>query len=140
VGLSHRTVVACGEADGRRLALEAEDLPGWEAGGIDYMTWVGRGHDRQPSVEVHEAQPGEIATLRGKLIREGLPAEKADPELPGQLIEFSDRFGKIATDRWLVAPGDAPVAACHLLASGEIGQIEDVATCSPPAIEASAKR
>lgn len=126
-GLSHRTVVACDEADGRRLGAEAGDLPGWEVEGVDYMVWRDD-CGRRPNVEVREVQMGEIATLRFALIRDGFSAELAETELPKQLLEFEDRFGDAAEDRWFVAPGEEPAATCRLMANGEIGQIEDVAT------------
>lgn len=127
-GFSHRNVHVCDEADGRRLAAEAESLPGWEAGRIDYMVWRGDS-GRRPAVAVDEAKLAEIATLRLELIGEPFPVENANREqIVAQLFERDGRLGEGGGDRWFVAPADQPAAACRLLRSGDIGQVEDVVT------------
>lgn len=127
-GFAHRNVHVRDEADGRRLAAEAADLPGWEAGGIDYMAWREES-GRQPGVEVEEATLAEIATLRQELIREPFAADNPNREqIVADLFERDGRLSQAGGDRWFVAPSGDPAAVCRLFGDGDVGQIEDVVT------------
>lgn len=92
------------------------------------MVWRGDS-GRRPAVAVDEAKLAEIATLRLELIGEPFPVENANREqIVAQLFERDGRLGEGGGDRWFVAPADQPAAACRLLRSGDIGQVEDVVT------------
>jgi GNAT superfamily N-acetyltransferase len=147
-GFSHRTVCALDEADGRRLgaAVEAEPArwPGWEVERTRYMLWRGGAADpplassrkSADSAEkggldlVREVRMDEIERLRARLIGESMPrgVDEFDATV-AQLLELERRYGPVAGDRWFVAPATGePLAACRLLRSDGIGQVEDVAT------------
>ena len=71
-GFAHRTVVVVDEADGRRLAEEAEAVAGWEAERTRYLVW-------------HPTEPAEPARVRRNQLHRGKSANStagADPD-PG---------------------------------------------------------
>jgi GNAT superfamily N-acetyltransferase len=131
-GFGHRTLVLCDEADGKRLAPEFEDRPGWEVEIGRYMTWRGD-TGRRPAAEVREASLAEILPLRRELSRESMPPGiDRHEETVEQLLELERRYGEAGGDRWFVADGpDGPAAACRLLAGAGLQQVEDVATLAP---------
>lgn len=126
-GFVHRTVAICDPDDGRRLLDEG--LPsGWAPERHAYLTWVAES-GRRPRVEAATVAPAEIVELRRTLIKESM--SPGLPELErtvDELLELDTRFDAPAGDLWFAAPAARPLAACRLLVSGEIGQIEDVAT------------
>src|SRR4051794_27837518 len=63
IGVSHRAVALCDEADGRRLSAEARQLGGWDVELAEYMVWSADS-GRQALAEVREAPLEEIAPLR----------------------------------------------------------------------------
>lgn len=127
-GFVHRKVLVRDEAEGRRLATEIADVPGWEAGAIDYMAWREES-GREAGVDVGEATLAEIAPLRQDLIREPFAADNPDRErIVADLFERDSRFGHSGGDRWFLAPAGDPAAVCRLLSGEGIGQIEDVVT------------
>jgi hypothetical protein len=127
-GVSHRTIVVCEEADGRRLFQEAGDVPGWEGELFDYMAW-GADSARRPGAEVRETTLAEIVGLRGELMAEWLPEYGGDgAAMARQLLELEARRADAAGDRWFVAPAREPASACCLLSRGEVGQVENVGT------------
>jgi len=128
-GFEHRTIVLCDEGDGKRLAPEFEERPGWEVELGRYMTWRGDS-GRKGAAEVRETTLAEILTLRRQLSRESMPPgiERLD-ETVEQLLELERRYGEAGGDRWFVADGpDGPAAACRLLSGPGLQQVEDVAT------------
>ena len=128
-GFEHRTIVLCDEADGRRLAPEFEDRPGWEVEIGRYMTWRGDS-GREGAGAVRETTLAGILPLRRQLSRESMPPglDRLE-ETVEQLLELERRYGEAGGDRWFVANGpDSPAAACRLLAGAGLQQVEDVAT------------
>jgi GNAT superfamily N-acetyltransferase len=127
-GLDHRTVLVRDDAEAARLAGEVGAAPGWEVERTDYMVWE-RDGGRRPAVAAREVPLEEVATLRARLIEENLAAGSREPARTAeQLVELERRCGAVAGDRWFVAPGEDPQAACCLLTDGVIGQVEDVGT------------
>jgi GNAT superfamily N-acetyltransferase len=124
----HRAVAIRDEAEGERLAPKIEPLPGWETERNLYMILRG---DSEPEVsdEVLETPLAGCEDLRRELIRGEFPADTDNlEELVHQLLEMGRRTGEAGGDRWFVAPEAHPAAACCLLSSDEIGQVEDVGT------------
>jgi ribosomal protein S18 acetylase RimI-like enzyme len=127
-GYGHRAVAIRDEAEGERLAAEVAALPGWEAERNLYMLLRGEAEagDRGGAVETPLSG---CEDLRRELIRGEFPADmELLEETVEQLLEMGRRTGDAGGDRWFVAPPDEPAAACCLLSSGEIGQVEDVGT------------
>jgi GNAT superfamily N-acetyltransferase len=150
-GFAHRTVVVADEADGERLAAEAEAVAGWEAERTRYMVW--RGEPAEPAASAHptptvrtkqpypgksangpagvrEVSPAEAEPLRRRLLAELTPGGDDHQATVEQLLEYGRRLGEAGRVRWFVAPADDDgAAACCLLSDGAgIGQVEDVAT------------
>jgi GNAT superfamily N-acetyltransferase len=131
-GFEHRTIVLCDEAEGKRLAPEFEERPGWEVELSRYMTWRGDS-GRRGAIEARETTLAEILPLRRELSRESMPPGIDHlEETVEQLLELERRYGEAGGDRWFVADGvDGPAAACRLLAGAGLQQVEDVATLEP---------
>ena len=133
-GFAHRTVIVIDEADGRRLAEEAEAVAGWVAERTRLMAWRGEESPKPPDqagvrtyppisrqtanagdVEGGEAAPGvreasgaTAPSLRRRLMLESMAAAEPDPEATAeQLLELDRRLGEAGGDRWFVAPHDA---------------------------------
>lgn len=156
-GFAHRTVVVVDEADGRRLAEEAETVADWEAERTRYMVWSGgepsappnpTGVRTDPPISRKTANASEVvgalaapraqevslataAPLRRALQAELTPAGEDDPAATAeQLLERERRLGEAGGNRWFVAPDDGTGAsACCLFRDGHgTGQVENVAT------------
>lgn len=127
---AHRAVAIRDEGEGERLGREIAAIPGWETERNLYML-LRETSDAEPSGDVLETPLAGCEDLRRELIRGEFPADMADlEETADQLLEMGRRTGEAGGDRWFVAPPDEPAAACCLLSSGEIGQVEDVGTLS----------
>lgn len=128
-GFSHRTILVCDEADGRRLAREARALPDWEIEPIEYMSWR-TDSGRLPLAPACRVTLDEIAPLRRNLIRESLPPGMEHiEETTEELLELDRRINAATNDCWFVAEaGGVASSACHLLSVDGIGQIDDVGT------------
>ncbi len=129
-GFAHRTVVVVDEADGERLAAEAEAVAGWEAERTRSMAWRGGRGKADAVSQVREESITTVEPLRRRLLAELTPEGGDHDATVEQLLEYGRRLGEAGAARWFVAPveGDG-AAACCLLGDGQgIGQVEDVAT------------
>jgi GNAT superfamily N-acetyltransferase len=126
-GYGHRAIAIRDEAEGERLLPEIAALPGWEPERNLYMLL---GEEGRKSVgPARETPLSGCEVLRRELIHgEFSPDLDKLEETADQLLEMGRRTGEAGGDRWFVAPPEDPAAACCLLSSGEIGQVEDVGT------------
>jgi GNAT superfamily N-acetyltransferase len=133
-GFGHRTICLLDEADGHRIGetveAEAARWPRWEVERTRYMLYRGgRVGPEGAAAGAREARFEDIEGLRAALNEELMPAGGDGPAAARQLLEIDRRYGGPGGDRWFVAPAaDEPVAACRLLQTDGIGQVEDVAT------------
>jgi GNAT superfamily N-acetyltransferase len=147
-GFGHRTIGFVEQADGRRVheTVEARQAlwPRWEVEQTRYMVWRGgpvEVSSQKPADSAGKCKPtgarevrlAEIEGLRKALIDESMPADGGGAAAVEQLYELDRRYGKVAGDRWFVAPAEgAAMSACRLLRDGNgIGQVEEVGTLTP---------
>jgi GNAT superfamily N-acetyltransferase len=148
-GFAHRTVVVVDEAEGERLAGEAEAVAGWSAERNRYMVWRGEpgegasagatspgavrskasypGKSANGPAGVRQVSAGAVEPLRRQLNAELTPDGEDDPAATvEQLLEYGRRQGEAGAVRWFVAPAEGsdaatagPAAACCLFNDGE---------------------
>ncbi len=124
-GMSHRLLVVGDAEEGERLR------PGFEALGyeteVDVYMALRRDADRPAETAARETRFEEVEELRRAMLNEH--PDIASAEEAEQVLAAERERGRYAGERYFVAPAEGePVSVCCLLARGDVGQVEDVAT------------
>lgn len=129
-GMKHRAAWPTDPRDAERLETGLTAL-GWEVDPLIYMALTGE-PDRLSDVPVEEVRGRDIAAVRAEAIRVELSEHQPGHENEDaveQLVDYEERIGDVAGDRWFSARDDGQVGSiCRLYEGGGVGQVETVST------------